>query len=426
MRDYLSNRLTSVFAVTADAVRAGRGSGETGDLAHLVHRVQRGDLVRLGQGRVVEHGVDEVVDGAAAAHHGLADVDELGGAGAEHVDAEQLAGIEGDQQLQHAVGVTDDLAAGQLPVTRDADLERDAVLGQLLLGPPDEADFGNAVDADRVQLADLVQRLAAGVMRRDPALLHGGGRQRGKTDHVGDRVDVRDGGPEKLVHHDPAELIGGQAGRIEVKVVAHDLPPGRAQRGEHRAVLDADHARARDHHRAGHLLQVGDPVGINHGAVVNLDAGRSGGPGTGGDHDLVGRGPADPAVAVVDVHRVRVGETAGAGQDRDPVTGQLAAHHVHLAADHVAGTGGQVADRDVVLDPVARPVHLALVQAGQVQDRLTQGLGRDRAGVQADAADHVLALDDRHPPLELRRGDGCLLAAGPRADHQHVEVVHTI
>src|SRR5690349_24707939 len=41
-------------------------SGEAGDLAHLVHRVQRGDLVRLGQGGVVEDRVDEVVDRAAA------------------------------------------------------------------------------------------------------------------------------------------------------------------------------------------------------------------------------------------------------------------------------------------------------------------------------------------------------------------------
>src|SRR5271154_475277 len=39
-------------------------SGEPGDLPHLVHRVQGGDLVGLGQGRVVEDGVDEVVDRA--------------------------------------------------------------------------------------------------------------------------------------------------------------------------------------------------------------------------------------------------------------------------------------------------------------------------------------------------------------------------
>ena len=53
--------------------------------------VEGGDLVGLGQRRVVEDGVDQVVDGAAAAHHGLADVDEFGGAGAEDVHAEQLA-----------------------------------------------------------------------------------------------------------------------------------------------------------------------------------------------------------------------------------------------------------------------------------------------------------------------------------------------
>src|ERR1700722_7892793 len=142
---------------------------------------------------------------------------------------------------------------------------------------------------------------------------------------------------------------------------------------------------------------------------------------------LAGRaGRAAAAVAGVDLDRVRVDEPAGPGQDRDPVTGQLAAHHVHLAADHVGGPGSQVTDGDLVLDPVALPVHLPLVQAGEVQDGLAQGLGRDRAGVQAHAADHVLALDDRHPPLELARGDGRLLAAGTRADHQDVVVVHKV
>ena len=151
-----------------------------------------------------------------------------------------------------------------------------------------------------------------------------------------------------------------------------------------------------------------------------------GGPGAGGDHDLVRGGPADPALAAVHFHGVRVEEAARAGHGRDPVAGQLAAHHVHLAADHVGGPGGQVGDGDLVLDPVALPVHLPLVQAGQVENRLAQGLGRDRARVQAHAADHVLALDDPHSPLELRRGDGSLLAARARADHQHVEVVHMI
>jgi haloalkane dehalogenase len=61
--------------LAAEIVAFVAGSGEPGDLAHLVRRVESGDLVRLGEGRVVEHGVDQVVDGTAAAHDGLADVD---------------------------------------------------------------------------------------------------------------------------------------------------------------------------------------------------------------------------------------------------------------------------------------------------------------------------------------------------------------
>ena len=106
---------------------------------------------------------------------------------------------------------------------------------------------------------------------------------------------------------------------------------------------------------------------------------------------VLGADLARPAVAVIDLDGVRAGEARGPGEDRDPVAGQLAAHHVVLPADHVLGPGGQVGDGDLVLDPVALPVHLPLVQAGQVQHRLPERLGRDRAGVQAHPAEHVAA-----------------------------------
>src|SRR5580704_19573255 len=205
--------------------------GEAGDLPHLVHRVQGGHLVGLGQGRVVEDGVDEVVDRTAAAHDGLADVDQFGGTGAEHVDAEQVPGVQRHQELQDPVGIADDLPAGQFPVARDADLEGHVVVGELLLGPSHEADHGDAVDADRKQVAGVVQRLIAGVMRRDPALFGGGGRQGRETDHVADRIDVRHRGPEALVYHDPAAFVGGQVGRVQVEIVAGPLPAGRVHDG---------------------------------------------------------------------------------------------------------------------------------------------------------------------------------------------------
>src|SRR5438067_11202076 len=60
-----------------------------GDGAQPVRRIERGDLVRLGEGRVVEDRLDQVVDRAAEAHHRLADVDELRRPGAEGVYAEE-------------------------------------------------------------------------------------------------------------------------------------------------------------------------------------------------------------------------------------------------------------------------------------------------------------------------------------------------
>src|SRR5262249_41198452 len=98
--------------------------------------------------------------------------------------------------------------------------------------------------------------------------------------------------------------------------------------------------------------------------------------------------------------------------------------HVDLAADDMLGAGGEVSDRDLVLDPVALPVHLVLVGPSEIQHRFAKGLRRDRAGVQADAADHVPALDYSGPPPELRRRGRRLLAAWARADHQEVEVIH--
>src|SRR5207249_5713312 len=54
--------------------------------ADLVVAVEGGDLVALGEGRIVEDAVDEVIERARERHHGLADVDELGGPGSDDVE----------------------------------------------------------------------------------------------------------------------------------------------------------------------------------------------------------------------------------------------------------------------------------------------------------------------------------------------------
>src|SRR5206468_481501 len=65
-------------------------------------------------------------------------------------------------------------------------------------------------------------------------------------------------------------------------------------------------------------------------------------------------------------------------------------------------------------------VQRALADAGEVQDRLAHRLGRDRAGVDADAADVVVALDEGDAAAELGGAEGGLLAGGAGADNHEV------
>ncbi len=90
-----------------------RGVG-TGRAACSSRRARR--PCRPRQRRVVEDRVDEVVDRAATAHDGLPDVHEIRCAGAEDVDAEDLAGLGVDDELEHPVAVADDLPARDLAV----------------------------------------------------------------------------------------------------------------------------------------------------------------------------------------------------------------------------------------------------------------------------------------------------------------------
>ena len=57
-------------------------------VGEFIERRQGGDFVTLGEGRIIEYRIDEVIQFAAVGDDRLADMDKLGGALADHVDAE--------------------------------------------------------------------------------------------------------------------------------------------------------------------------------------------------------------------------------------------------------------------------------------------------------------------------------------------------
>src|SRR5687767_7910348 len=79
-----------------------------------------GVLVGVGERRVIEDHVDEQIDRAAELDGGLADVHELAGALADHVDADDLARFALDDELGNAVEVAGNLAARIVLVERAA------------------------------------------------------------------------------------------------------------------------------------------------------------------------------------------------------------------------------------------------------------------------------------------------------------------
>jgi len=74
----------------------------------FVVRIQCRHLVTLGQSGIVEGRRQEVVQPPAESQHGLPDVDQLGGAGADHMNAKQAMIFSMKEHLQQAAVVAED------------------------------------------------------------------------------------------------------------------------------------------------------------------------------------------------------------------------------------------------------------------------------------------------------------------------------
>ena len=112
----------------------------------------------------------------------------------------------------------------------------------------------------------------------------------------------------------------------------------------------------------------------------------------------------------------RLGETkwASAPDQLDVVAVEMVADQLELVADHLLADEDQVGDGDVLLDAIALAEQAAVAGPGQVQDRLAQGLGRDRAGVDGRRRrERWTFLDDDRLLAELGRLDGGLLPGRP-------------
>src|SRR5580700_4147381 len=226
--------------------------------------IERGGLVALGQGWIVEDRIDEVVERAVQRHHCLTDVHEFRRALTDDVHAQHLFRFAMEDQLQPSGRVTANLPAGDFAIIRYAHLVRHVLFGELLFGFADEGDFGDGVDAVWIEARVRLHRFVAeGALRGDAALFHGDRRERRESDDVADGEDVRNLGAEILVDRDTPALVGLDAGRGEVELVDVALAAHRVKQnvaGDALLTLEI-----RDHGAVGQFFHALDLFAQAHG-----------------------------------------------------------------------------------------------------------------------------------------------------------------
>ena len=194
------------------------------------------------------------------------------------------------------------------------------------------------------------------------------------------------------------------------------------QRAEDRGVFDADHAGA-DHRQAARQARSSRGSRRCRARCV---------PSNGTSAGRYGRVPTAIRNFVASTHAwivaarsvtsIRCGSMKRAVPVHrvDAVAGELVLQHLDLVVERHVQPRHQVVGLDVLLDPVGAAVEAALAPAGEVQHRLAQGLGRDGAGMDRDAADPPALLDHQHRLAELGGLDGGAPPGGAAADDDEV------
>jgi hypothetical protein len=274
----------------------------------------------------------------------------------------------------------------------------------------------------------------------------GGGDAAGRVEHhVGDEalagLEVQDGLARRAVGHldrlhglaeaerdvARAHLVEQLVDDLAVEELEGPLPPldqrhRHAEGGEDRGVLDADDARADHGECPRELLQLHHVVGVQDDLAVGPDPRRVGRMGADRDQDVLG-GDLPPAAVRADHQRVGIDERGLAGQERHVVAAELVLDHLDLAGDHDVDAGEELLAGGPRVEPGPRQSVALAREPGEGDHRLAQGLARDGAGVDADAAHGAALLDDGGAMAQLGGLNGGPLARRAAADADQVVLV---
>ena len=147
-------------------------------------------------------------------------------------------------------------------------------------------------------------------------------------------------------------------------------------------------------------------------------------PGAAGDQDMGRRHHADLAAIRRHLDLVRPDKAALAAGGLHHVAAELMFQHLDLVVEGLLQPRDQVGGGDILLDPIGPAVEAALAPAGKIEHGFAQRFGRDRSGMNRDAADPPALFHHQNRPVELGELDGGPAAGRAGADDEHVVVIH--
>ena len=193
-------------------------------------------------------------------------------------------------------------------------------------------------------------------------------------------------------------------------VAAIDEVRFHAERGEGAGVFAADHAATDDDEFLWHRLELEDFVGVVDAFILKRKFRRAQRRGASGDEDFLRPEPRFNAVVhdeqCVWVHEARVAGEAHVAQGETLLGATTLPGGHALLVPHEFSDGRLALEREVHAEEPPRS------PAGKNQRRLAQGLARDRAGIDARAADVPRSISTVRAPI-IAAASAPLMPAGP-------------
>src|SRR6266849_5152219 len=121
---------------------------------------------------------------------------------------------------------------------------------------------------------------------------------------------------------------------------------------------------------------------------------------------------------------MRIDKAGRSRHDFDAIAGKLRANHIDFGLDDVECAEGEISHGDRVLHAIVDAVNALILIPRKMQDRFTDRLARDRAGIDGGSADDFQLFNERGSLSELGRLNRGALAAGPGTDNDEIVLFH--